>query len=1339
MSVTDQGRAGTAVLPLSAAQREMWLAEQLDPRAPQQRVAEYLDLHGPLDRVAFEAAMRRTIAEADSMRARFAEVDGEPRQIIDLADDWDFPVLDLSGTADPLAAAREWMRADLDRRFDLEGGPLFCYALLLLGPEHALWYLSAHHLVADGHTGGLIAQRVAELYDAAVTGRPRPPVRYGSLTDLLEHDARYRASAQFTEDRAHWTARFADRPEVPRLADAPARAPRGNISRSALLSEEETAALKAAARAARTHWSVLVVAAAAGYLGRLTGERDVILSLPVAGRPDAASRTIPGMFSNVLPLRVSVRPDAALGTLVRQVAAEFRQLLRHQRYRGEDLPRDIGLPDPARYRSAPQVNIMSFDYALSFAGRPSPAHNLTQGLVEDLSFTAYDRADGGRIRIDVVANSELYDDAAIAGHHRRFLDVLRAFLTGDAERTLADVELLTDDERFRVLTEWQGPERKDAEATLPELLAAQAARTPGVPAVLDGEREMDYAALDAAANRLARLLIARGAGPERTVAVALPRSAGLVVAVAAVWKTGAAYLPVDPGYPADRVAFMLADARPALLLTDSATARTLPPSDTGRLLLDAPATADALAVLPDTDVTDDERPCRLEPHHPAYVIHTSGTTGRPKGVVMGGGAMVNLLTWHHDALGGRAGDRVAQYTALGFDVSVQELLSALLYGKTLVVCDEDVRRDPERLVRWLRERRVAELYAPNLVIEALCEAAEEHGTELPELRVLAQGGEALTPGRHVRAFCRRHPRVRLHNHYGPSETHLVTAHALSADPDSWPAAPPIGAPIPNVRAYVLDAALRPVPPGSPGELYLAGAALGRGYLHRPALTAERFVADPYGPPGTRMYRTGDVVRHLPDGTLEYFGRSDHQVKIRGIRVEPGEVKAALAACPGVDRAEVVVREVRPGDKRLVGYVVPAGDGTPVTGAAVRARLAATLPAHLVPTAVVVLDALPLTPNGKLDRRALPDPEPAGTTASRTPDTPQEALLCELFARTLGLERVGADDNFFDLGGHSLLAGRLVARIRSAFGTDLGVRSLFAAPTPAGLARLLAGGSGANALDVLLPLRTRGSLPPLFCVHPGAGIGWPYAALLPHLGDDRPVYALQARGLSGEGQLPGSVEEMAADYLRQIRAVQPNGPYHLLGWSFGGLVAHAMATRLERDGETVALLAMADSYPVDAEARRELPRLNDREVAAMLFEAGARDEAVAGEGGGVGTDGHGTGGDDADLAALLHRELGLPAGPDGRAAVLDVYHNNIALMAAFTPGVFGGDLLFLTAAVADPTDPFDAGRTSARTWQRYVTGTVTAHDVRSTHHRMLRPDAVAEFGPVLAGRLARTSH
>ena len=595
-------------------------------------------------------------------------------------------------------------------------------------------------------------------------------------------------------------------------------------------------------------------------------------------------------------------------------------------------------------------------------------------------------------------------------------------------------------------------------------------------------------------------------------------------------------------------------------------------------------------------------------------------------------------------------------------------------------------------------------------------------------------GEALTRQTAER-FSALLPQVPLHNLYGPTEAAVdVTHHPYQQGADG---PVPIGRPVWNTRLYVLDSALQPCPPGTPGELYLAGTQLARGYHDQPALTAERFLADPFGhlfgAAGSRMYRTGDLARRLPDGGIGYLGRTDDQVKLRGFRIELGEVEAALRSLPGVPQAAARVI-----GQRLIGYVTGAVD--PVSA---RERLARTLPEHLVPATIVVLDALPLSANGKLDRRALPAPAFEGDATGREPRTPREELLRDLFGEILEVPRLTIDDDFFHLGGHSLLASRLVSRVRETLAVELPIRALFEAPTVARLAERLERpdvvaatvATSQHALDPLLPLRApscaTAGRPPLFCVHPGVGLGWLYTRLLRHLDPDRPVYALQARGLRGPDVLPASVSEMAADYLAQIRAVQPNGPYHLLGWSFGGLVAHAMATRMQREGGQVGLLAVLDAYPDNSRAVADLPELSKRQWLKLLLEdigGGDLTAPVPEE------ERHGP--DTEELVADLSRESGLPAYLlEGRAGfpLLDIVRNDLELMRKFTPEVFHGDLLLFTADQETPGHRRDP-RHTARAWEPFTQGTLDAHALPAQHYGMMRSEQLATIGPMLASAL-----
>ena len=637
----------------------------------------------------------------------------------------------------------------------------------------------------------------------------------------------------------------------------------------------------------------------------------------------------------------------------------------------------------------------------------------------------------------------------------------------------------------------------------------------------------------------------------------------------------------------------------------------------------------------------------------------------------------------------------------------------MFVGHELHVIDEQSRIDPGALVRYVVRHRIDHVPATPAFMELLVSCGLlDHESWRPS--VVQVGGEAV-PDELWDLL--RASGVDAINAYGPTE---CTVDAVMARVDDG-LRPTIGTPIANTRVYVLDDGLELVPPGTTGELYVGGAGLARGYVGRSALTAERFVADRFGPPGARLYRTGDLARWNAHGQLDFVGRVDDQVKIRGFRIEPREIETALAQYTGIVRVVVTARHHGP-DRQLVAYLESSADTSPQP-AALREHLRHRIPEYMIPSAFVTLASMPLTPNGKLDLRALPAPDYDRGRSGRGPRTPQEQVLCELFADVLGVARIGIDDDFFDMGGHSLLAARLVSRVRATSDVALGLRAVFQAPTVAALAAHLDTGDPDDAFEVILPLRSRGRRSALFCIHPAAGLGWCYHGLLNYVGPDHPVYAVQARGLAGAEPLPTSLDEMASDYANQIRAVQPAGPYNLLGWSVGGLVAHAVATELQRDGEQVALLAILDARPRAAAVLPCAPPVVDeqRTLVRLVDMFGCDPECVP----------------NGPLAAaqvvdLLREEGSALAGLDEAhvAAVIDVMINNARLARTFTPRRFVGNLLMFNCTI-DRDD--DTSTTVA--WEPYVDGTIGSHNIGSTHNHMTQPAALAQIGPILAAYLS----
>ncbi|MGW4433614.1 amino acid adenylation domain-containing protein [Streptomyces tendae] len=1334
-------------VPASPAQRRLWFLHRFEGPSPTYNIPFALRLSGDLDRSALRAALADLTDRHESLRTVFAEDAEGPRQIVRPAAEAR-PEL----TVVP-SVASDGLEAEVARAasysFDLAAEiPLRAW-LFETGEREQVLLLLVHHIAGDGWSVPLLARDLTTAYTARLGQRApqwRPlPVQYPDYTlwqrEALgsEDDPDSPAARQL----AYWRDALAGLPEELALpADRPRPATAGGRGGRVLyeVPEELHARIVTVARTCQASPFMVVQAAVAALLTRLGAGEDIPLGTPVAGRTDDALDGLVGFFVNTLVLRADTSGNPAFRDLVARVRETDLAAYAHQ-----DVPfeRLVEVLNPKRSPARHPVfqTMLTFNNTdrrpgdgLRLPGLDAESLSADTGTAKfDLLFSFAERHDAeGRpagLGAGLEFSTDLFDPDTAEALVARLLRLLDA-VTAAPDRAIGEVPLLGDEERARALSASLGPARVPVGGSLAERFAVSVARAPHAVAVETAEGVLTYAELNARANRLARLLVERGAGPESLVAVAMHRSAELVTACLAALKAGAGYLPVDPEYPADRIAYMLDDARPSSVLTTRDLAGALPSGPAGTpLVVDDPATVTRLGSLPDSDLTDTERTSPVGPAHPAYVIYTSGSTGRPKGVTMPVRALANLLDWHERTLPGGPGTRVAQFTAVSFDVSVQEILSALLAGKTLVVCPEDVRRDPERLAGWLGERQVQELYAPNLVIDAVCEAAVAARLDLPHLTDLVQAGEALTPHGAMRAFCAARPGRRLHNHYGPAETHVVTAHRLPADPADWgPSAPPIGRPVDNTAVRLLDPWLNPVPPGVPGELYIGGDALARGYLGRAGRTAERFVADPYGADGARMYRTGDLARLTPDGLLVYLGRADSQVKIRGFRIEPGEIEAALTAHASVAQAAVVVREDRPWDRRLVGYVVAAHQEAP-DSARLREHLSGRLPAHMVPAAFVVLEALPLTPNGKLDRTALPVPEYAAGGGSRAPRTPAEHRVCTLFAEVLGVERAGVEDDFFELGGHSFLAARLVARLREEFGQDLPVRTVFDSPTPEGVAAVLTGtadGGPGRSSESLLALRARGTAAPLFCLHPGGGFSWCYAGLVRHLGPDVPVYGIQARGLDGSGPLPSSVAEMTAEYLALIRSVQPSGPYRLAGWSFGGLVAHALATALRAEGEEVSLLALLDAYPPGENADTSEPVEHEvvgHNLRAMGFEFDTA-ELIADQEGVLRRFREFLQSGDQALAQLEARDI---------LALKDVYVNNVRLMRKFTPEFFDGDVLFVSAERKSADDR--EGRLNVSLWQPFTGGSVEVCAIDSTHGNLMT-DArhMARIGQFLADRL-----
>ncbi|GAA1965042.1 non-ribosomal peptide synthetase [Kitasatospora viridis] len=1282
-------RERPAVLPLSPAQRRLWLLHRFAGLDTAYNVPLARRLRGRPDRAALDAALDEVVRRHEVLRTVYPAPAGEPVQLVLEPP----PAGSLLRCVEAdLSEQDALLTAEASRPFDLSTELPLRAVLVTLGQDEHLLLVVVHHIAIDGFAIGTFWRDLTEAYQRHLLGTPPPrpplPVQYPdyALWQAELAATEHQPDGLLARQARYWRHTLAELPQLrlPLRRDAadPAE-PADTSGDSFALPVPEKVADRLRRLAEDTGSSLFTVlqAGVALLMARIGAGTDVPLGTVVSGRTDEALEELLGFFVNTLVLRIDAGGDPGFGELLARTRAVVLGALAHQ-----DLPfeRVVELLRPARAAGRnPLFSVMSA-YQTGEPDTPVPFGDLTAVPVEvgydatkfDLlvEFTDTPSADGAStLALRLGYRRALFERATVEGLARLLIGLLDQ-ASADPGRRIGDLEALAPEQREQALA-GGGPPAEPA--TLAQLFAARAARTPHAPAVVCGDAVLSFAEVERRAAGLAARLLARGTRPQDVVAVALPRSVELVVAVLAISRIGAVHLPVDPGYPAERIAYLLADAAPVLLLAADGT--PLPEHGIARLPLPAEPVrghpAPAVRAMP--------------PDSTAYLIYTSGSTGRPKGVRVPQRGLSSLAAAMADRFGITAGSRVLQLASPGFDASIMELLMAWSRGAALVV--PEPAAGPER---W----RAAVLAGPELA-GLITRARVTHAVIPPAvlatvpvlpagvLDCLVVGAEACPPEL-VTAWA---PGRRMINAYGPTESTVAATISDPLAPGGGP--PPIGRPVAGTRVLLLDDRLRPVPPGVPGDVYLAGAGLALGYAGRPGLTAGRFVADPYGTPGTRLYHTGDRAHRDPDGQLVFAGRSDDQVKIRGVRIEPGEVAAALRALPGVADAAVIVR-TGPDGPRLLGYLTPRHDAALEPGE-LRRRLAAVLPAAMLPATLTVLDRIPLTAHGKVDRAALAEllPDPAADGTAAQPRTPREEIVRDVFAEVLGRSAVGVEDGFFELGGHSLLAVRLVDRLREVLGVDLGLEQVFRTPDVAGLAAALDGGAQRGPYTGLLPIRVGGDRPALFCVHPVNGLAWCYAGLAGLLPPGTPVFGLQAVDGPADAPLPGSVREMAEAYVERIRAVQPHGPYQLLGWSFGGNVAHAMATLLQRAGERVSLLALLDSR-LHGGGPAE-PAEDDLLTARLHFEHGA----------------------------LRHVE------PAQLARLDEVTRNNLRLAAGYRPERFRGDVLHVLAE-----HPEHGAAPGAEAWHAAVDGRIHPHRIPAGHYDLMRPEPLRAIAALLGDRI-----
>lgn len=1297
------------LLPLARAQRGMWMGEKIGPADAVYKLAEYVDIRGHVDAEVFLQATAQLSREAESTRVQIVETADGPRQLIAPRYHGDIPVLDFSCHSDAQSRALNWMNDELRRPADLADDPLWFSALIKVEEQRYFWYHRCHHITIDGFGAGLIARRLAEIYNALLAGESPGESPFLPLTHQLEHEESYRQSTRFERDRSYWKQQLSDLPDAISLSRRNA-CRRGGLRRSSMtLSLADSVKIRELAQHYGGSVPQLLIAMLAVYTYRMSGQADLVFGMPVTARANRSLRSIPAMMANAVAIRLAMADEASLVDVLGQTAKTVRNALRHQQYRYEELRRDLGLLAQGQQISWMGVNIEPFDYDLDFGGHPCSAHNLSNGTVEDMTVFVFDRGDKQGMNVVIDANPALYSQAELDDHRRRLARLFEAMLAAP-EGAIGDFDLLSPGERHRQLECFNDTSRPLPDCSLVQLLASRLGRFGELPAVSDAQCVLSYDQFDARLNQLTCALQSLGVGPGKLVAVSLGRSVELPMTLLAIMKCGAAYLPLDPETPAERLAMIVEDAKPNLLISDASAAL---------------ASSDIRSVQwteLDVERYRGASPTAVEisANTPAYIIYTSGSTGRPKGVVIGHRSLANFLLAMEEALAMKAGDRLLALTTVSFDIAVLEMFLPLLSGAQVHIATRDIARDPAALAELVQSRGISHIQATPSHWQAMLEG---HSQAYSGVRALV-GGEALPADLAKTLRKLGSPVINL---YGPTETTIwSTMMELDALDQGTP---PIGRPIWNTQVYILGEKLQLLPSGATGELYIGGEGLALGYHRRPDLTAERFIANPHGE--GLLYKTGDLARWRDDGSLDYLGRNDFQIKIRGFRVECEEIEAQLLRCQGVRRAAVVLRNDDAGQPRLVAYLL-CEEGfdshhSALSANSLRQQIERGLPEYMLPSHYQVLQDFPLNVNGKLDRKALPQPQWQSAAQYTAPRSDLEAKLVQLWCDIFKRERIGVHDSFFDLGADSITAARMVGRLTDIAGKDVPLAAIFEATTIAELAEQIERGEEGDPLasiQALNPLAARGEGNALFCIHPVLGLSWGFAGLNQYLSEDTALYGLQSRGLNGAAELPQSIGEIAADYIALIRERQPRGPYRLLGWSMGGVIAQEVARQLRALGETVSFLAALDAYPF----RRQGEGEESATIAGVLDFLGIPRPAELPR-------------DMDELSDLLCREydvLNLEFVKQLRgkqSALIDdvtrVIRNNLELLQGFAPEPVDVDMHFFQAL---QTASLDQLQHCPEAWRRSVRG-LHIYPVECHHQQMLDSGPLAVIGPFLARAMA----
>ena len=1160
-------------LPLSFAQQRLWFLDRLNPGTSCYSISARRQFHGPLDLVALNSALTELVRRHESLRTTFPGTDGDPVQRISDPAPVRIAITDLTDVPREQRAGQAWKNIHEQTRqpFDLARGPLFRPVLMALGPEEHELLLVVHHIVADGWSFRTLVRDLMTLYEAFRFGEPSPlsdlPLQYG---DFALWQRQWLAGDQLEDQRKYWLKQLADPPAPIELLPAhpPSQQPLvAGGSHEFLIAAPLVEALRALSQRERATLFMTLLTAFKVLLARYSGQEDILVGTAVANRSHVDLESVVGFFANTLVLRTKLTGDPTF----REALARVREMCLGA-YAHADMPFEKLVEELQSERVLHQNPLFRVGLVLQDAPASDDLAFLSVEPPFDLTLFVCARRDGTLGTTIEYKNSLFEPDtiARLAAHYRTLLEGVVA----DPDRRISELPLLEAREERQLLLEWNATcVPYPRERSMQDLFSDHARTAPSAIALSFETGSLSYRELNRRSNRLARHLRQVGLGPTRRVGVLMERSEQLIVGLLGILKAGGVYVPLDPQAPNERIGFMLTDANINIVLTQAGMVTRLPANRVRSVCLDAEN--EMIMRQPDTEIDE----CGSA-NNIAYIMYTSGSTGVPKGVAVPHRAVVRLVTQTDYANFG-PDETFLQLAPVSFDASTFEIWGALLNGGRLAIAPPGVLSVNE-LRTVVGQYNVTTLWLAAGLFE---EVVDADVYTLSSLRQLLVGGEVLSP-RHARQVLAALPRLRLVNAYGPTEgTTFTCCHTVAVAPHGLSV--PIGRPIANTRVYVLDRYRQPVPISVPGELWIGGDGLADGYINRPELTAERFVNHRFSETlEERLYQSGDEVRWLRDGTIEFIGRLDDQVKVRGFRVEPGEVEAILAQHPRIRQAVVVARREPAGGVQLVAYVV--GSRTNYSGE-IREYLSSRLPEYMVPAEIVFLDRLPLTPSGKLDRQALPSATVSGSATEVTetgvePRNETEQQIAAIWREVLNVSTLGIRDSFFDLGGHSLLAVRLFARLEARLGIKLPLATLFQTPTIEGLARAALRDRRAERLRSLVAMQPHGTGRPIFAVPGVGGSVFCFTDLARSMQRDQAFYGLQSRGLDGAEKPLTSIEEIAEAYLEEIQEVQPEGPYLLMGTCMGGIVAYEMAQQLHAKGQQVALLLLLETWPPPENSR-----------------------------------------------------------------------------------------------------------------------------------------------------------